>query len=608
MNLVGFIYAHFRWLGIVFLKVFRNLDEDLKAADVRLHPEVYASLMGFTFLLITLGGIGFSVLIAASSMGLIPIPIINVIPFLNTLPQTTLIILLAGIVCVVSLGSVALMAFMPSIGRTNRTSKLSLEVPYLAAYISTMASGGISPYISFERLAKSPEHLFSEIKKEALRFFINVRAFGKDPLSAIEESAKRIPNRPYRELMLGYVATLRAGGDVVHYLQRQTEVLFKDRISEIRAIAERIGMIMEAYMAVVVLLALSIYSMFIVNKALVQASLPLMSGGEFFLFSYVLMPLISGLFIYLADLMQPKYPVADYRPYYVYFAVSVPLTVVLAILMVTPYFVTVNGEIFIISQRLVSSVVDMMGLGKGYETGVGLALAMIIGLIPACIWTERILGEYRGIEFGITRFLRDLVEVRKTGMSPEKCIIDLSRRDYGKFSKHLKYMAKRIGWGRPMSSIYEDFARDVRSWLARIVMFLLVESIEVGGGTPETLESLANFAEMIELVEKEKKRMLKPLILIPYIGSLVTTCVIIMLIGFMNNIMKLAHMSVGVITLTRTFLPPVVLNSYITGLTAGKISNERVCSGFLHALFLVFITLIAMMASPYISRMIVLGG
>jgi len=112
MNLVGFIYAHFRWLGIVFLKVFRNLDEDLKAADVRLHPEVYASLMGFTFLLVTLGGIGFSVLIAASSMGLIPIPIINAIPFLSTLPQTTLIILLAGIVCAVSLGSVALMAFI----------------------------------------------------------------------------------------------------------------------------------------------------------------------------------------------------------------------------------------------------------------------------------------------------------------------------------------------------------------------------------------------------------------------------------------------------------------------------------------------------------------
>jgi len=605
-NIAGFAYAHFWWLGKRFLKLFRNIDTDIKVANMQVHPEVYASIMGFVFLTTLLSSLGFSLMVLLVNMDIMYIPGISL--FAKAMPRPLLLLLLITISGIIPFLVVLIMASIPSMNKANRASKLSLEVPYLAAYISTMASGGISPYVSFERLAKAPEYLFREVKREALKFFINVRAFGKDPLTAVEESAKNVPNRQYRELMLGYVATLRAGGDVIHYLQRETEVLFKDRISEIRAIAERIGMIMEAYMAVVVLLALSIYSMFIINRALIQAALPLMSGGEFFVFSYVLMPLISGVFIYLADIMQPKYPVSDYRPYYIYFAVSVPLTVLLSTFFVMPFFIPLQGAIFERTKSFIYSIVELMGLSEGYETGVGLALAMMIGLIPACVWSEHILREYRGIEFGITRFLRDLVEVRKTGMSPEKCIISLSRRDYGKFSKHLKLIAKKLGWGRPLSSIYDDFAKNVRSWLARIIIFLLVESIEVGGGMPETLESLASFAEMIELVEREKKRMLRPLILIPYIGSIITTCVVVMLIGFMNNILRLAHMSVSVITLTRTFLPPIVLNSYMTGLAAGKISNERVYSGFVHALLLVIITLLAMMISPSLSKFIVLGG
>ena len=598
MSFIGFIYANFWWIGKAFLKLFKHLESDIKAADMKIYPEAYASLMGFVFLITLIINSFFSATLTALYLSGI----------LSFLPSFLVILMPIISIAGIPLLLVVILAFIPSIAKYNRSTRLNLESPYLAAYISTMATGGVSPYISFERLAKAPEYLFKEIRKEAIKFFINVKALGKDPLTAIEESARDVPDRQYKELMLGYAATLRTGGDVVHYLYRQTEVMFRDRISQVRAIAERVGILMEAYMAIVVVLALSIYSIFIVNQALAQAMLPLMSGAEFFMFSYVLMPMISALFIYLADMMQPKYPTSDYRPYYVYFAVSLPITVILGILFTLPFFTQPMHPAFEPYKKFIEEVNSRLGLPQGFETGVGLSLAMIIGLIPAWLATEYLMKEYKGVEFGITRFLRDLVEVRKTGLSPEKCIINLSIRDYGKFSKHLELMAKKIGWGRPLSTIYEDFAKKVRSWLARITMFLLTESIEVGGGTSETLESLANFAEMIELVEKEKRRILKPLIIIPYIGSIITTLVVIILIAFMNNIMSIARMAIAVVSLTRTFLPPIVLNSYITGLTAGKISTEKVYGGFFHALLLVLTTLLTMAISPHIAQVLQFGG
>ncbi|HDJ89283.1 MAG TPA: hypothetical protein ENG40_01145 [Thermoprotei archaeon] len=603
MSFIGFTYAFFGWLGKILLKIFRGTRDDIKASGLKIYPEAYASLIGFIFIItLILNSILGVSLYVMNILKLLPKPVSEIFSsnpiIIAMLPFTVpLLVLFIGIKA-------------PVVMKVSRTSRLNLEVPYLAAYISVMSTGGISPYTSFERLARASKELFAEVRKEARKFYLFVRGLGMDPLTAVELSAKEVPNQQYRQLMLGYAATLRAGGDVVHYLQRQTEIMFKDRISQVRAIAERIGILLEGYMAITVVLALTVYSIFLINRALAAAAVPMFGDVSFFMFGYIVLPLTSGIFIYLADIMQPKYPTSDNRPYYVFFSMTLPITVFLSITMFLPFVVPPPGSFTL--KRIFSPIVNFVilickkiGLPRGFESGIGLSLAMLIGLIPSIIMDIYVSSVYRGIHDGITRFLRDLVEVRKTGMAPEKCILNLSDRDYGKFSKYLKNMANQIGWGISLTRIYKDFEKKVKSWIARITMFLLVESIEVGGGTPQTLESLASFAEMIELVEKEKSRTLKPMIFIPYIGSIITTVVVLVLINFLNNIMSIAHMAIPVELLTSRFLPPIIVNSYFTGLTAGKISSEKVSAGFKHAFLLVLSTLIAMWVTPSVVIKIV---
>jgi flagellar protein FlaJ len=185
-------------------------------------------------------------------------------------------------------------------------------------------------------------------------------------------------------------------------------------------------------------------------------------------------------------------------------------------------------------------------------------------------------------------------------MSPEKCIITLRSRDYGRFTPYLRDVAKQVGWGVPLGEIFQRFARGMKNWFALISMYLLTESIEVGGGMPETLEALASYAETLEQVEREKRATLRPLILMPYVGALIITVVVIVLVGFMGSLMRFAGQAISEAQLTNMFMPPVILNSYIMGLAAGKISSERVAAGFKHALLLTLSNLAAMMVGPAI--------
>ena len=585
-------YAVLGSLGDSLARSWKGLYEDIRAAGMRVYPPAYASAVLLTSVIVGVAATILSLLVA------------------SLLPVDGFRIALAVIAFFLSSGLAFILGMSyPSLKKHLRSYKFDLEVPYLAAYVTTMATGGISPYISMERLAKAPKYLFEVIREEAAKFYLRVRALGEDPLTAIEELAKDVPNRAYRQLMLGYAATLRVGGDVVHYLQRQTEIMLRERVSQVKAIGERVSMLLEAYLAIALILALVIYVMNAVNFMLAQAGLGTTgSEAQLFLFGYLLLPMISGLFIYLADMMQPKYPVYDKTPYLVYLASSLPLILILFIGTTLPFLIGVEPSSIPALKPLTpfseftSNIRILLGLPRGFESGLGMALSLMVGTLPAVLADAYSSAKHGGVQYGITRFLRDMVEVRKTGLSPEKCIVNLRERDYGKFSPFLREISNQVGWGVPLSVIFDKFAKRVKNWVALITMFLLVESIEVGGGTPEILEALASYAEDLEQVEKEKRSALKPLMLVPYVGAVILVVVVLVIVGFMNYIVGLAGAAIGAASMISIFVPPVVLNCYLMGLVAGKVSAERVSAGFKHAVLLMLMSLAAMTLTPHIVK------
>jgi len=555
-TLEGVSYRLFGGIAPKFLGRIFEFKEHLAKAGIKIYPETYISLM-FLMALLTL-----------------PVSIIAIVLIYFT--KFLFLIFLVPVPIYLMIGFMV----APMSRASERSSALEREMPFAATYITVMASGGIPPYMSFKRL--TDVELLPATRKEARSLIRDVEIFGVDPLSALEKAAKYNPLDIFRDFVSGYASTVIIGGDVIHFLETKAQDIFKTGSMRVKAAAERLGMLLESFIIIMVLMSLCFYILFSVESIY---STGMDMGSGVIMYTYVFTPLLSVVFLYLAHGMQPKSPVSEYRPYKVY-AISSVLAVLL-LLLLTGFF----GMI----QTPVQNLVDLP---------IAVALTLIISAVPPAIVHQKIAGKKSSMERGISNFLRDLTETRKTGLSPESCITNLSGRDYGAFSKELKKMSSDIGWGIPMRNVIMDFVKKTRSWMSQIVMFLLLEAIDVGGGTISMIESLARFNNMTQEVEKEKKMSVRPYMLIPYFAAILLVATTLMTLIFTTQTISMGGESVASSTnvdfLTMIFTVSVITHCYLIGLVAGKISEESLAAGFKHAALLVLIAIVASKVVPLV--------
>jgi len=555
-NLEAWSFRLFGKVAPSFLKHIIEFKGYLERAKIKIYPETYVSLMFF---------------IAALTL---PVPIISIA-----------ILYLYGfipIVFLVPLPFYIMIGFLliPMSRAGERASNLEREMPFAATYVSVMASGGIAPYTSFKRLAEV--ELMPAMSGEAREIIKDVEIFGIDPLTAIENAAKRNPLDVFRDFLSGYASTVIIGGDIGHFLERKAEDIFKTRAMRVKAAAERLGMLLETFIIVMVLMSLCFYILFSV-ESIYSVGISMYSG--IILYTYLFTPMLSLMFIYLAHSMQPKTPVTEMRPYKVFGLCSIIGIVLLLLLtnfmgyMEIPFFSSLQ------------TIIDLP---------MAIAIALFVATAPAAVVNSKLSKKKIGIEQGVNSFLRDLTEVRKTGLSPEKCVESLSNRDYGDFSKDLRKISSEISWGVPVRKVIMDFVKRTRSWMTQIVMFLLVETIDVGGGTIAMIESLARFNNLTQEVEREKKMAVRPYIMMPYFAAILLVATTTMMISFTSGTLGVAetNTSKDLSPMITIFTTSCIFHSYLIGLVAGKISEESVAAGFKHASLLVIIAVLAAKLVP----------
>jgi len=539
-----------------FLKHVYEFKNHLERAKIKIYPETYVSLMFFTAVLT------------------IPIPIVSIV--LVCLYGFIPLVFLIPFPVYVMIGFMVI----PMSKASDRSSSLEREMPFVSAYISVMASGGIAPYTSFKRLADI--ELLPAMRAESRELIKDVEIFGIDPLTAIENAARKNPLDIYKDFLAGYSSTVIIGGDIGHFLERKAEDIFKARALRVKAAAERLGMLLETFVIVMVMMSLCFYIMFSVEQIMPGGGESMGSG--LLLYTFIFTPLLSIMFVYLAHSMQPKSPVTEMRPYKVLGICSIPA--IILFLLLTNFMGTV--EISFLSP--LKPIVDLP---------VAVAVALFVATAPAAVVNSKLSHKRIGIESGVNSFLRDLTEVRKTGLSPEKCIESLSHREYGEFSKELRKISSEISWGVPAKKVIMDFIKRTKSWLTQIVMFLLVETIDVGGGTIAMIESLARFNNLTQEVEKEKKMATRPYIMMPYFAAILLVATTTMMLGFTTGTLGVAEKSTKDMTpIVSIFVTSAIFHSYMIGIVAGKISEESIAAGFKHSSILVIVAVVAAKLVP----------
>jgi flagellar protein FlaJ len=564
-------FRFFGKLASSLLKSVFPLKSSLEKGNIKIYPVTYVSMMLFIAVLT----------LPVSVVGAILAVVTGILPLLVLVPFPLFII-------------VAFVLY-PKSKASDRASNLDQEMPFAAAYISVMSSGGIAPYTSFKRLSKV--ELMPAMRVESLEIIKDVEIFGVDPLSALEAAAKKTPLDSFKDFLGGYASTVIIGGDIVHFLERKAEDIFKLRALKVKAAAERLGMLLETFIIVMVMMSLCFYILFSVEQ--ISSGSGVSAGGSgvytgILAYTFLFTPMLSGLFIYLAHSMQPKSPSLEMRPYKV-FGVCAVIGAFLFLLL-TNFMGSTQLPVF----------TDLQAMGL--DMPVAVSLSLFVATAPSAIVHMRLAKKKASMERGVDNFLRDLTEVRKTGLSPERCIESLSKRDYGTFTPELRKISSEISWGIPIKKVMMDFLKRTKSWMVQIVMFLLVETIDVGGGTIGMIEALSRFNNLTQEVEKEKKMATRPYVFMPYLAAILLVATTVMMMGFTTGFGVSAESITGTAVAANTemqtiFVTSAIFHSYLIGIVAGKISDESIASGFKHAAILVIIAMLAAKLIPQFIKL-----
>lgn len=457
----------------------------------------------------------------------------------------------------------------PKLSSSGRASAIDVELPFVVGYISVLAGGGVSPLATLRRISQI--NLFPAAAKEAKRILLDVDVFGQDPITAIENIARWNPNRRFSEFLFGYTAILKSGGNFMFYVQSKLRDIMESKAASVKRSADTTGTMAEAYLTVTVILGMVLYTLYMV-QALISRNVAGLYNLYFF--SFIIVPLISAAFIWLIDAVQPKWPYVEYKPYK-YFLYTAPV-----------------GAIFFF-------------LPLGLHLYLRTALALIIGASVPAVVAFSSSRERRGLERGLPEFIRDVAEGRKTGLSPEVAIERLNKRHYGELTKHVRKMGAQLSWGVELSKVVSTFTKAVSSWITKAIGVLLIEVVDVGGGTIRSFSDMSEFTRSINEMEGERRAALRPFVYITYVAGImviITTFIMVYLLTA-PAIAGIGSSSVPTVdpNTIDLLLTTAVFDAFVIGIVAGKMGESGIPDGFKHGIFLVIASLVAI----YLARLFI---
>jgi flagellar protein FlaJ len=273
------------------MPLFKDVDVNLQRSRMSVSFRGYVSLAVLGTMLASLTTLAFVLLFA-------------VLLFRLTLFSTLLFTAGATLFA----GALALVAFYayPVLRADSLKRSLEDELPFTTGYLSILAGAGISPAQMFRSLSQLDASL--AVSQEAKLIVRDVELFGVDVVSAMSSASKRTPSEKFKELLEGFIATVRAGGDLARYLSERSRHYMKMKRIALRRLGDTLGVLAEFYVILLVAGPLILVVML--------AVMAMLGGGGaiagldprllLYLLTYLGIPIGSIMFLILLDMITPK--------------------------------------------------------------------------------------------------------------------------------------------------------------------------------------------------------------------------------------------------------------------------------------------------------------
>ncbi|MEM2119376.1 MAG: type II secretion system F family protein, partial [Candidatus Bathyarchaeia archaeon] len=172
--------------------------------------------------------------------------------------------------------------------------------------MAILTSAGVPPEKIFYSLSNLSVPL--AVSAEAKDVVRDVSLFGKDIISALEESSKRTPSERFREMLEGFIATIHSGSNTAAYLREKSKEYMKLKRIGLKKFSDTLSVLSEFYVAILLTGPLLMVIMLAVMVMLGGGNLGLLSPELLLsLLTYIGLPLGAVVFLIILDAVTPKW-------------------------------------------------------------------------------------------------------------------------------------------------------------------------------------------------------------------------------------------------------------------------------------------------------------
>jgi len=446
--------------------------------------------------------------------------------------------------------------------------KINNELPFFMTIVTLLATSGFGPYTIFLKIKALD--LLPNSRIESMKILKKIDILGKDPLEVMAET-KNSGSPGFGEFLSGWVSTIQSGGDVVNFLTTKMNNAFEIYEMQQKELAGRVQTLIETYMTMQIV----VLAIYIIVTATSTDGVNSAPGPDEFdpLFMVVIMPpAVSLMFLAIAHkLNKPKIKELDFKK----------------ILM------------FGIPGILAAVTINALNILPDYNLYI-LAGGLIVSAIWPALKFRKIYAFSIDAESATSLIMRDVAEARKAGLGPEKCVVrSTKRKDFGLFNKVANGIANKLEWGMALDDIFKFIKKEVTDFQILINFKVLFEIISAGGGNVKTLDTLANVAEKMRIIEKTKREMLGPYVMVGFMLIAITGFTTLLVIDSLTSLgaqletdeAKKAAMDLVAKSRFELLGTAILIQSWIAGLFLGKIVTGSYSGGFMYSIFLVAISI-----------------
>ncbi len=217
----------------------------------------------------------------------------------------------------------------------------------------------------------------------------------------------------------------------------------------------------------------------------------------------------------------------------------------------------------------------------------------------------------RRIEECFPAFIRDLAEIKRSGMTIPRGLRAVAKGEYGALTPEIKKMDAMVSWGIPFEETLQDFAKRVKTPLVARTVSLIVQAERAGANVPDILEVAAKDAREIKALEDERRGGMAIYVAICYLASFVFLFVIMVLSAFFLPVMSEAGAAVGEggafflrefdpMVYTRLFFHTAIVQAFVSGLVAGQMGEGEITAGLKHSVILILLVYLAFVLMQYV--------